>query len=139
MRKLCAEPTCGGPFEAKRPNATYCSAKCRKRAQRAGTAGGQARTVPLPPRPDDPGEDGPVTAATRRELAAAGREESALGQGALAAARRIDTPTSDSGSAVASLIREHRAALAEALDGAKPAMDDLDELRARRDAKRHAG
>lgn len=137
MRKECAE--CGDSFEARRPNATYCGPRCRKRAQRAGRTDQKARTVPVAPLPDQPEEDGPVTAATRRELAAAGREESALGQGALAAARRIDTPTSDSGSAVASLIREHRAALAEALDGAKPAMDDLDELRARRDAKRHVG
>ena len=139
MRKQCAE--CPEMFEAKRPNAQYCSPRCRKRAQRNGHTEerAEARTIPMPSRPDDPAEDGPVTAATRAELAAAGREGSALGQAALAAARRIDTPTADSGSAIASLIREHRAARAEALDGVTGVVDPLDELRVRRDAKRHAG
>jgi glycerate-2-kinase len=79
---------------------------------------------------------GPVTAATLKELNAAERAGTALGESALALARRVDGAARDSGASLASLARELRATLAEALRDAAAAADPLDELRARRDRKR---
>jgi hypothetical protein len=73
-----------------------------------------------------------------RELEAAGRVETAEGAHALFLARRLASSTGDTAASVASLSKEYRAARLEALRGVQPARSGLDELRARRDAKRGA-
>lgn len=131
MRKQCA--VCSDGFEAKRPAAKYCSDRCRKRAQRQP----KPQPKPDPQMPVDP--DAELWTATLVELSAAGRQASASGQAALLLARRLDSRAVETGSAVAAMVREHRAALADALRDAKVAANPLDELRARREHKRAAG
>jgi hypothetical protein len=77
----------------------------------------------------------PLVAAAERELAAAGRMDTMLGQATLELARRISSPM-ESGASVASLMKQLRETMADALKGAAIAADPLDELRALRDAKR---
>lgn len=121
---------CGRTYDAKRPSSRFCGATCRKRHQRSpGVAAVPAPTV-LAAAP------GGLHAATHAELEAADRLETALGAAALALASRVDSGSAEQGSAFAALVREHRAALAEALRGANPAANPLDELKARRDRKR---
>ena len=124
MRKKCA--VCPAEFEAKRSTAKYCSRKCSMRASR----------LPKPSRPPEvPGQA--LTAATLAELQAARRAGTAAGEAVLVLARRIDAGDRETGAALASLVREHRAALASALDDADLAADPVeDELRAARERKR---
>ena len=76
--------------------------------------------------------------ATVAELERAGVESSALGRAALLLARRIESGQ-DGGSAVASLVKQWQDTMARATAGAEPqAVSTLDQLRARRDARRHA-
>ncbi len=139
MQRACA--SCGRLYEAKRPSSTYCGATCRQRAKRAGDAGRPtkaipgtkpakaAKAVPLPPQTTG------LEAATRRELEQADRLDTMLGQTAIELARRISS-SFETGSAVASLTKQLRETMAEALQGVAQAADPLDELRARRDGKR---
>jgi hypothetical protein len=83
--------------------------------------------------------DGAVAVSTLAELEAAGRSGTALGQAALLLARRLDGSGRETGASVAALSRQHAAALAAVLAGAKSAPDALDELRTRRERKRAAG
>lgn len=141
MRKSCA--VCGTEFEAKRAAAKYCGQTCRQRAHRRPEAASDAKVLPLPP--ETTSEPAPVmvggrlAAATAAELDQAGRLETAVGQAALALAARIDGGIRETGAALAALVREHRATLAEAVRGAAKAADPLDELRARRERKRDTG
>ncbi|MFJ2719378.1 hypothetical protein [Streptomyces sp. NPDC087437] len=134
MQKRCE--ACGESFEAKRKSARFCSDRCRMRAHRRPTE--REQTTPVTSQPPVQREDDPesLTAAARSELAAVGRERTAAGQAVLALARRIDANSSETGSSLAALVREFRAALAGALEGAGAAVDPVDELRARRDRKR---
>lgn len=139
MRRTCAE--CGADFEAAHPNTRRCSDECKramerrkKRAQRSP----DAKAAPVRPLPVEPAV-GQLEAATAVELRAADRVESAAGQAALALARRVDGGNggrAETGSAMASLVREYRATLAEAVRGAQQEADPLDEVRARREHKR---
>ena len=131
MRKQCA--VCEAGFDAKRATAKYCSSRCRVRAARQPKP-----DAPRPPQmPVDP--DAELWTATLAELAAAGRVASASGQAALLLARRLDSPLIEPGSSVAAMVREHRAALADALKGAVSEVNPLDELRARRERKLDTG
>ncbi len=121
---------CGRPFQALRSTARYCDATCRQRAKRAG---GVSPVAALPEPPTDAEPD--LVAATRRELVRAKREDSVLGQQALALALRLSTGAADTGSAVASLSKELRAVMAEAMQGVPAAPDALDELMERRRRK----
>ncbi len=120
---------CQRPFQALRSTARYCDATCRQRAKRAG---GVSPVAALP-EPTDAEPD--LVAATRRELVRAKREDSVLGQQALALALRLSTGAADTGSAVASLSKELRAVMAEAMAGVPAAPDALDELMERRRRK----
>ena len=122
---------CGSSFEAKSPRATYCSPACRKRGSRAGV---KASVEPIRPESD---AVAPLLEATRRELEAAGVAETALGQQAIELARRMSDPRA-MGLSVAPISKELRSVMAEAMKDA-PTASSLDELRARRDRKRHAG
>ncbi len=95
--------------------------------------------APAQPEPAEPtgAMDGPVTAATRAQLAEAGRETSPLGQVALVLAWRLDQ-RADTASALAAAAKQLESTLAAAVRGAQVASSPLDELRARRDAQRGA-
>jgi hypothetical protein len=126
MKRVC-ECGCGSRFDG-RPDKRYASEACSKRARRA-----EATSRPASPNTAKGGE---TVAAVRAELAAAGREETYLGAAALAVAARIDESTAVMG--FAALVKELRATMAEAMRGVQVADSRLDELRARRDAKRGA-
>lgn len=123
---------CGAVYEAKRPNSKYCSPTCRKRASRGAPT---AEVVTLP---SSKPESGPIETATRAELEAVDRLGSVFGQTALALARKLDTGR-DTGAAMASLAKQLESTMSSATEGVTAAADPLDELRARRDAKRNAG
>ncbi|MFJ4735277.1 hypothetical protein ACIP6V_23890 [Streptomyces sp. NPDC088770] len=134
MKKRCE--ACGESFEAKRKTARFCSDRCRMRAHRRPAEGEQP--APVTSQPPVQREDGSesLAAAARGELAAVGRDRTAAGQAVLVLARRIDANSAETGSSLAAMVREFRAALAGALEGAGEAVDPVDELRARRDRKR---
>ncbi|WP_099024327.1 DUF2256 domain-containing protein [Mycolicibacterium palauense] len=152
MQKPCA--VCGRPFEAQRPQAKYCGETCKKRAQRAGTAGARdrkkpRRTAAAPPAttPTTEHSDPPapnteayasvgVVAATVKELSEADRLDTVLGQLALKLAVRLEASTFDTGSSFAALSKELRAVTAAALAGAAVEDDEVDELQKRRDEKK---
>jgi len=77
--------------------------------------------------------------ATRKQLDAAGRSTSPLGQVALLLAAWLDSGGREGVTGRVALVREHRVALAEAVKGAQRVASPVDELRARRDFKRNAG
>lgn len=133
---------CGTPFTAKRASARYCGERCKKRAQRdpgrpaIGTSGTR-------PRSDAPAAvaqlrpmTGRVAELTERELMSAGRMDTALGAVALALASKLDEPGMDTGSSIAALAREHRSALAAAVDGAVKKSSPLASIKGRRDEQR---
>lgn len=124
MQREC--DSCGKPFEAKRKAARFCSDTCRKRNQRAPK-----------PRAKDPSAmpSTDLVAVCERELQAASRLDTVLGRQALELARRIASPH-ETGSSVASLSKEFRAVMEAAMEGVGLKADPLDELRARREAKR---
>lgn len=122
MRRSC--DVCGEGYDAKRSSSKFCGSRCRQQSRRAPVV--EVVVSHVPPS---------LVEAVRRELAEAGREDTALGQAALVLAAQTGN-LRDTGSAVASVIREMRATLAEALKGADVKADGLDELRLRRDAKR---
>jgi hypothetical protein len=130
VKRTCE--SCGGPYEAIRSNARFCSERCKKRGQRGHLA--QVAEVAT-----DPAPDADLSAAVLAELEAAGRVHTAAGQSALTLARRIEAGQ-DTGSAIAALNKEMRATLAEAVTGANVATSALqqrrDELAALRAARR---
>ena len=128
MVRLC--DICGASYMAKRATSKYCSSGCRVKAKRAGVSTPVAVIAPVV----GAGDTG-LTAAVRRELDDAGRVDSALGQAALELAYSVGAPM-NTGASVASLVKQLRETLADALKGAESAADALDELRARRDHKR---
>lgn len=94
------------------------------------------RRAPVATLPAVDGES--LVDATVAELERAGVESSALGRAALLLARRIESGQ-DGGSAVASLVKQWQDTMARATAGAEPqAVSTLDQLRQRRDARRHA-
>jgi hypothetical protein len=76
-----------------------------------------------------------VEAAVRATLEDAGRLSTPLGQVALALARRLDSPSGDTGAGLAALAKQLAATLAAVTADVRPADDLLDELRIRRDRK----
>lgn len=123
MERAC--DGCGRPYEAKRKTSRFCSDLCR--ARNKGASG----------EPEAPSLNGHVAASTRAMLEKAERVETPLGASALLLASRIDS-AQDTGSALAALNKEWRATLAQATDGVKMAASPLDELKARREARRGA-
>ena len=122
--------TCGGcgiDFQAERSTAKYCSTTCRSRGNRRGDASS------LPPV-----EPTTLRQALVRQLTEAGRLDTVLGQQALELAEAISSPLS-TGAAKASLSKELRAVMTEALKGAHAAADPIDELRRLREQKLAAG
>lgn len=130
MRTVTCQ-VCGKTFETVSTRAKFCGPTCRSRAHR-----NTAEVVPLPA--DEPvPEDAPLLVATKAELERAGVTDTALGQHAIELARRMTHPKAI-GLSVAPISKELRTVMVEAMRVA-PAASSLDELRARRDAKRNAG
>jgi hypothetical protein len=138
MEKDCAR--CGKPFESRQSAARFCSKVCRNQANRARAQGQPESLAPKPKRARKPKaqtEDFPTgtLGAVIAELTAAGRLQTSAGQAAIALASRIDAGA-ESSSGLAALTREMRAAMAQATANVAQAGDALDELRAKREARR---
>ena len=133
MERTC--DICGTTYLARRATSRYCSGACRAKASRKGPPPAPVTRIAAP------SAVGGIEAATLDELTAAGRVGSSAGQRALALARLLDAPPQGSLGAVAGWAREHGSAMATALAGAVTASatrSALDEIKARRDAKRGA-
>jgi len=130
MTRNCDD--CGSAYEARRPNHRFCSTACRVRHHQKGLSGPPVVAAKRPAAPSG------LVAAVKRELDAADRSHTALGETAVALAESLVSSYS-TGAAKAVLSKELRSVLAEALEGASVAADPVDELRRRRDLKRVAG
>jgi len=129
VQRSCA--LCGNAFEAKRPHAKYCGARCRVGASRGGLSTPRTPAVAR-------SESGGLVDAVRAALEAADRVNTVKGQHALELAGRIvNAPGMNTG--VAALSKRLDDVLAEALRDSAKVANPLDELRARRDRKRRAG
>jgi hypothetical protein len=122
-----------------RMRSPFCTRACQMRWKRAHPdrtepAGVDAQAA-LPSAPAASPHLGPVLMTTMTVLVEAKRHETPGGTAALALAMRIDHPYGETGSSLAALVREHRAALADALRGAAVKDDPIDELGKRRDEK----
>lgn len=135
MRAMICEG-CGDAMpDAQNPNRRWCSDRCRKRASRAGIS--SSRTSPARPPAAPLREVSGLLDAVTAELTAAERINTVGGQLAIELARRIaDAPPMNTG--VAALSKQLTAVMAQALTGAKPTRDPVDELKKRRDRKRRA-
>lgn len=128
---------CGKAYEAQRPRSRWCSSDCRVAAGRARAAGLPERIAPVVVDLDAPVAEpsaGPVELATRARLEAVDRLDGPVGQGCVAAARTIDSPSTPP-SAMAGLLKELRASLEVALVGVGREADLVDELKARRERR----
>src|SRR5690242_9013110 len=120
---------CSVEFQSASAKSLYCSpqhrqAAYRQRRKAAETFDSQGESpVTHQETPAVPGDL--IEAATRRELAAAKREGTALGLAAIAAAARVDHSASENGASFAALIRAHSAALIRALDAGHDGGDAL--------------
>jgi hypothetical protein len=139
---------CGKSFQGIRPQAMYCGATCRKRAQRGTIVPRQpvTRQKIAPPVPEDGGEleantntnPNSLVIATRKELEAAGCAESMMGQQALRIAQQMSGFETAGG--MAALSKELSRVMAEAVRTAPPLVaDPVDELARRREEKLAAG
>lgn len=145
---------CGQNFTAARSTARWCTATCKKRAQRAAKAAGAVAELEAAAAAAqaDQLEDGSpaehrLVRAARLELEVAGVLHTVNGQLALQLARQMANPE---GTGLSALSKEFRAVMAAALekrptpeDPTEPeapvqADDELDEIRRRREEARQA-
>lgn len=129
MKRKCLGPRCGRPFESVRSNAKFCSSACRSRAYAARKAGQPVAVVEVEP----PASSSGLEATVRTELEKAERLDTVLGRQAVALAGALEGAVS--GGSVASLSRELRVVMEEALRGSVVLRDGLDEMAARRAQK----
>lgn len=123
---------CGTAYAFTRSTSRYCGPACRAR-------GPADNVVPLHAAPSTPGPGSTKTHDDAyAELRAAGRLDTLLGSALLRLAARIDANAMDTGSALASMLKELRALREAALADAHAAADPLDELARIREAKRRA-
>lgn len=134
MTRSCA--SCGAPIPPQkgggrpRTKCEKCSPTRRRDLKRRAPHKLVALDAPEEPDAEVPASSvGDVTAATLKKLDAADLLDDPSGLAALALARRIDRSMLDTGAGVAALVREHRAALADAMSRAKVAADPLERLR----------
>ncbi len=130
MERAC--DCCRTLYTPRSPLSRYCGSRCAKRAQRTGLARSAQGAAMIA---EPPAVTQEVEAAVRATLEDAGRLSTPLGQVALALARRLDSPSGDTGAGLASLAKQLAATLAAATADARPAGDLLTDLRARRDRK----
>jgi len=133
MQRDCA--SCGLQYVTRRASSRFCGGTCQKRAERAREAGMRLPAANL----DDLGAaPSLLVEAVSRELDEVGRLSSVGGQMAVLLAQRIASRR-ETGAATAALAKQLSATMTWALGGVAKAADPLDEIRARRDAKRSAG
>lgn len=120
--RLCR--ACGASLEGD-ARKRYCDDKCRQRGHRGATV------TEITPDPVDES----VAGSTRRTLEAAGRLDTPAGTAAMVIAGKLDRG-GDTGSAVAALVRELRASVAEALSEAEVPDDPVDDLTRKREERR---
>src|SRR6266568_4528361 len=114
--------------------ATYCSGGHAQAARRARERSSKVSTLPAP------ATDGSVVSTedlVRADLEAGGRLATPLGGMAMQLARRVDQATAVMG--YAALVKQLMATLDAAMKGVAVRTDAVDDLKARRDAKRAAG
>lgn len=127
MKRKC--DSCGKAYEAKTARSKFCGPTCRVRASRGAVV---VALNPPSQDTDQPKADAAgIAPAVARQLEEAKRLDTPLGQAALTLARRIDS-SRDTGAAMASMTRELRATLADALQGVAQEGNRVDDLRARR-------
>lgn len=124
---------CGTSYEATRSTSKYCGSNCRAEVSRSRKRG--EVVTPFPAVPVAAPTGGAVVLATTARLDTAERLDTPLGRAAVALAERIDSGQ-DHGAAVAAMVRELRATLGEALEGAPRQSDVVDELQERRERRR---
>lgn len=110
---------CGKAYKTKRPDSSkYCGSRCRNRRARDAGPPDDGNVVNLP------GQQAvaSVVAASRAELAAAGRLDTHLGQAALALAERIDNARAVMG--FAAMVKELRDTMREAMEDVDVHDDD---------------
>jgi hypothetical protein len=120
---------CGRSIAHKRHDAKYCCPAHKKAGQR-----GRLVSVPMDREEGGTGAgtvDESVVEATRRELEAAGRLDTALGRATLKLAAQLDAGH-DTGSSSAALARQFAAMLADATRGSEAEVTELDRLRMKR-------
>jgi hypothetical protein len=123
MERSC--DICSRTYDAKRPNSKYCGDTCRKRAQRGAVPASQVDQGPTLV-PDLVA--GPVETALLAELTKVERARTALGQAALALARRVDIGR-DTGAGLAALVKQLEATAKAATADVKSAASPLDLMR----------
>lgn len=122
MTRSCDE--CGKPYEARRSTSRFCSSSCRVRAH-----GDRPRVVSVP----TASLPGNAVAVARAQLEEAGRLDTPEGVAALALGALLDAGVQ---SGAASIAREYRAAMADALGDVALKSHPADELLARRNRRR---
>ena len=123
MTTVCNAPGCEKPLQPATGNRKrlYCDAKCRRRAHKARQASPGVAALPT-------ATTGTLADVVRRDLESADRLATVPGQLAVALAERLVSPGTTA-SSVATLSKELRALMAEALAGTKPREGDaLDEF-----------
>lgn len=138
---------CGENFEAHSFKALYCSGKCRnaayrerKRLESQATAQDQENVTVQASIEDERASRTKYATTTLAELQKAGVDGTALAQGAIVLAVRIDAMSAvDPPAGLVALVKEHAAAMTRALGGITvDSLDPFDELARRREERRKA-
>lgn len=124
---------CNTQFQTKSSRQRFCSDPCRMRANYTKRTGQDAPVIALPV-PVDASNPAGIVDAVERELLAAGRRQTPIGMLCMVLARQIEGGV-DSASGLAQLSKELSARLGEALANVEVALNPVDELRVRREAR----
>lgn len=139
MTTVCNAPHCeeAVPQTPGKRARLYCDANCRNKAHAARKANpGAVPTIPV--QPDTPPVDMTLADVVKRDLELGERLDTLPGQLALALAVRLGSPGTTA-SSVATLSKELRALMAEALAGTKPKQGDVLDEFSERLARKAAG
>lgn len=124
---------CGHSYQAKRETSRFCQPKCRVYFS-------NAKKNPKAPQPRPEGEpvlesgDVSLVEVTRATLEESGRLDTVAGQQALRIAQAMTGR--ETGAGIAALSKALSTVMSEALEGVPAVADSLDELKARREARR---
>lgn len=125
MTRAC--DACGVDYEAKRPQARFCSDLCRKRASRNPRL---TKATPATAAPVAATTAHSVTSRTEQRIVDLGLELDPGAAVALVLARRLDSDA-ETGAAVATLAKQYAAYMEDLGKRGKRAADPLDELQQR--------
>lgn len=127
---------CGRSYQAIRETSKFCQPKCR-------VYNANAKKNPKAPKPQPSREpvlesgDVSLVEVTRVTLEEADRLNTVAGQQALRIAQAMSGR--ETGAGIAALSKALSTVMSEALEDVPAMADSLDELKARREARRHAG